>query len=283
MSEKRRIGITAGSGLLPVTLAHRIAADGASPVIIGMEGEAGPDLFAFDFTSLPLERIAYAVPIFRKRGVTHAIFAGGVKQRPKASALRVPVRLWPDLPAVLLALKRGDDGLLGVLVKLMERHGISMIGAHEILPDHVSNSGLLAGPKPEKHLEPTIRIGVGAATIIGSQDIGQAVVAMGRRVIAVEGLEGTDQMLRRIADLRATNRIDANAQPVLIKIAKPGQELRADMPTIGPDTIAGCQAAGIKLICVSAGSTLIMDVKRSLEIANAAKISLMGIDPQEWV
>jgi UDP-2,3-diacylglucosamine hydrolase len=164
----------------------------------------------------------------------------------------------------------------------MERHGISMIGAHDILPDHIATYGIIAGTKPAKALEPTIRIGVEGAELIGNHDIGQAVVAMGRRIIAVEGLEGTDQMLGRVATLRAENRIDAKSQLVLIKIAKPRQELRADMPTIGPGTIEGCTSAGIGTVCVSAGSTLIMDVKQTIKNAKTSGISLIGIDPKEW-
>jgi UDP-2,3-diacylglucosamine hydrolase len=282
MNVSRRIGIIAGSGLLPLTLARRLVAQGETPVMIGMEGEAGPELAEFNPVSLSLERIAYAVPFFKKQGVTHAIFAGGVKRRPKASALRVPVAIWPDVPRVLLALKRGDDGLLGVLVSMMERHGIAMIGAHDILPDHVASYGVIAGSKRDKKLEPVIQVGVAAALIIGSHDIGQAVVVLGRRVIAVEGLEGTDQMLKRVAELRSAGRIENKAELVLIKIAKPDQELRADMPTIGPDTIFGCQAAGIHTICISAGSTLIMDVKQTVGQAKAFGISITGIDPQEW-
>jgi UDP-2,3-diacylglucosamine hydrolase len=281
-SKAKRYGIVAGNGLLPLTLATRMAENGGNPFIIGIEGEAGAALHSFDFVTLPLERIAYSVPLFKKNSVTHVVFAGGVKQRPKPLGLRVPFSLWPDLPAALLALKRGDDGLLAAMVQMFERHSIKIIGAHEILPDHVAPFGVIAGSKPAKKLNPTIRAGVSAAKMIGAHDIGQAVVALGRRVIAVEGIEGTDQMLARIAGLRAEGRLNGQAQPVLIKMAKPNQELRADMPVIGPATIEGCKAAGIALICLSAGSTMIMDVARTIQDAKLAGIDILGIDPDEW-
>lgn len=278
----KRYGIVAGSGLLPITLAERLTAEGVPLQIARIAGEADPALNVYNGIELSLERIAHALPFFKMNGTTHLIFAGGVKRRPNVAALRVPVSLWSSLPSIALALTRGDDGLLATLVRLLERHGISMVGAHDILPDHVAAYGVISGTKPLITLNPTIAAGVHAAVIIGTHDIGQAVVAFGRRVIAVEGIEGTDQMLARVAALRATGRINSRAKLVLIKIAKPGQELRADMPVIGPDTIAGCKAAGIGLICVSANSTMIMDVERTIHEAKLAKVSIIGIDPAEW-
>ena len=282
IAQNTRYGIVAGNGLLPLTLANRLSEQGNQPVIIGIEGEAGDALSAYNCTLLPLERIAYSLPHMKKSGVTHVILAGGVRRRPQTLKLRVPMVIWRDLPAALFALKRGDDGLLAAMVRMFERHGLKVIGAHDILPDHVAPYGVVVGSSPMKSLKLTIQAGVNAATIIGAHDIGQAVVAMGCRVIAVEGLEGTDQMLARVAALRKEGRIDASAKPVLIKLAKPGQELRADMPVIGPATIEGCKAAGISLICISAGSTMIMDVGNTLSQATLAGIDIYGIDPNEW-
>ena len=280
--EKKRYGIIAGSGLLPLTLAKRLSENCVEPFVIGIEGEADNALSVYDCVSLPLERIAYSVPILQKNKVTHVVFAGGVKLRPKPLSLRVPVKLWPDLPAALLGLKRGDDGLLATMVHMFERHGLKIIGAHDILPDHVAPYGVVSGSVPVQASHATIRAGVSAAILIGAQDIGQAVVAVGRRVIAVEGIEGTDQMLARVAGFRKDGRIDAKARPVLVKLAKPNQELRADMPVIGPATIDGCYAAGISLICVSADTTMIMDVENTLKQAKIAGVDIFGIQPNEW-
>jgi UDP-2,3-diacylglucosamine hydrolase len=278
----RRFGVIAGSGLLPITLAEQLHHNGNMPLVIGIAGEAEPALKAFDYVDLPLEKIAYAFPLLKSHGATHVVFAGGVRRRPKIRSLRVPFALWPELPVALFALKRGDDGLLGTIVKMFERQGISVVGAHEILPDQIAPFGVLTGSMPALSFHETIRMGVGVASTIGRYDIGQAVIALGRRVIAIEGIEGTDQMLSRITSLRAEGRIDAHAKPILIKLAKPGQELRADMPVIGPTTIELCSAAGIKLICLSAGSTMVMDVGSTVAQAKMAGISVIGIDPAEW-
>ena len=278
----RRYGIIAGSGMLPVTLAERLVENGDKPVIVGIAGEVDAALRTYDFKVLSLAKIAYALPFFKQQNVTHIIFAGGVQSRPKATALRVPLSLWPEVPAALVALKKGDDGLLGALVRMFERHALKVIGAHEILQDHVAQLGVIIGGKPAASSEVTIHAGVAAARMIGQLDIGQAVVALGRRVIAVEGLEGTDQMLARILALRSNGRINSDAKPVLIKIAKPRQELRVDMPVIGPQTVNGCKAAGIELICVSAESTMIMEVGKTLELAKKSGISIYGLSPEEW-
>ena len=278
----KRYGIIAGNGTLPLAVAVRLAALGAEPVIIGIDGEADSKLTAFGCSFIALEKIAFSLPEFKNRGVTHVVFAGGVMRRPKATALRVPVALWPDLPAALMALKRGDDSLLVTLVKMFERHGIKIVGAHEILPDHIAPRGIIVGEKPATSLHAAIKAGVVAATAIGGLDIGQAVVAMGRRVIAVEGLEGTDEMLARISDLRTAGKIESRAKPVLVKLAKPRQELRADMPVIGPSTIEVCQHAGINLICIGADTTMMMDVGLIQTVAKSAGITVYGIDPAEW-
>ena len=268
--------------MLPVTLAERLVENGDKPVIVGIAGEVDAALRTYDFKVLSLAKIAYALPFFKQQNVTHIIFAGGVQSRPKATALRVPLSLWPEVPAALVALKKGDDGLLGALVRMFERHALKVIGAHEILQDHVAQLGVIIGGKPAASSEVTIHAGVAAARMIGQLDIGQAVVALGRRVIAVEGLEGTDQMLARILALRSNGRINSDAKPVLIKIAKPRQELRVDMPVIGPQTVNGCKAAGIELICVSAESTMIMEVGKTLELAKKSGISIYGLSPEEW-
>ena len=281
-SKPERYGLVAGNGLLPVKLVERLRAMGQQPSIVGIEGECDPSLTTSNDAILPLEKIAYALPILKKAGANRIIFAGGVKRRPKISALRVPIMLWPDVPSVVLALNRGDDSLLVAVVKMFERRGLKIIGAHTILPDHVAPFGVAAGTFPDGSYTDTIRTGVAAADIIGGLDIGQSVVVTGRRIIAVEGIEGTDQMLKRVASFRVNGQIDANAKPVLIKLAKPGQELRTDMPVIGPKTIENCVAAGIALICISANTTLIMESEQTLQTARAAGISIIGIDPADW-
>ncbi|MCU0830134.1 MAG: UDP-2,3-diacylglucosamine diphosphatase LpxI [Rhizobiaceae bacterium] len=271
-----RHAIIAGRGSLPVELARRLAANGDNPFIVRMEGEAGPEMTAWDGVTLSLERIAFSLPEMRKAGVTHVIFAGGVNRRPRWQALRAPWSLLPEVPRLAAKLASGDNDLLSYLVGLVERNGMRMVGAHTVLPDHVVPLGPAGAVSANALNTGHVETAVAAARAIGAADIGQAVVAIGRRIVAVEGAEGTDAMLARVAELRRIGRINGEAPGLLAKFAKPGQEMRADMPTIGPATIDGARAAGILAILVSADQTLMMEAGETVRRADAAGIAIIG-------
>jgi hypothetical protein len=274
-----RTGIIAGGGNLPLELARRLAADGPPPFVIRMVGEAGPELRAFDGVDLELENLAHSVSALKKAMVSRIVFAGSVGRRPKVSALRIPLSLWPYVPGIALKLTRGDNDLLAHCVRKFEGMGLTVIGAHDILPDHVIAEGRAGAVDAPKAAAASLDVAVRACLAIGRLDIGQAVVAVGRRIVAVEGLEGTDAMLGRVADLRRLGRIAADAPAIMVKLAKPAQELRADMPTIGPVTVDSAREAGIVSIHVSAGSTLMMEAAATLAKADAAGIAIIGFIP----
>jgi UDP-2,3-diacylglucosamine hydrolase len=280
IARPHRHAIFAGRGSLPIELAARLVANGEKPFVIRMTGEAGPELADFDGIDLPLERIAHALPAMRKAGVSHVVLAGGVNRRPRWQALRAPWSLMVEIPRIAAMLASGDNDLLAFIVRLLERHGLTMVGAHSILPDHVVPSGPAGRVKVHTLNPGDIASAVSAARVIGAADIGQAIVAVGRRIVAVEGAEGTDAMLARVAQLRASGRIDDKAPALLAKFAKPGQELRADMPTIGPATIDGAKAAGVTVILVGADNTLMMEAGETLRRADAAGIAIVGHEPE---
>jgi DUF1009 family protein len=277
-----RTGIIAGGGSLPLELAKRLSSDGGQPpFVIRMIGEAGPEMQAFDGVDMALENLAHSLAAFRKAGVSRVVFAGAVGRRPRISALRIPFSLWPHLPGVALKLKRGDNDLLSHLVSKIEAQGISIIGAHHILPDHVVPEGRAGQSSPPVAAAGDLRHVVEACLAIGRLDIGQGVVAIGRRIVAVEGAEGTDAMLHRVAALRESGRLPADAPAILVKLAKPGQELRVDMPTIGPVTVESALKAGVAALYVSAESTLMMQAAETLAKADAAGIAIVGIRPEQ--
>jgi UDP-2,3-diacylglucosamine hydrolase len=277
-----RYGVIAGSGQLPIDVARSLAEAGRNPFVIRIAGEADAALLAFSGAELPVSHIAHAVLTLKRAGVAKVVMAGGVGRRPSPWSLRVPLRLWPSLPSALGGLRSGDDRLLRLLIALFERHGLQVVGAHEILPEHVAPLGVIHGRSAPPGLAPAIRSGVAAALALGRLDIGQAVVAAGKRVIAVEGLEGTAEMLARVVRLREAGRLQFGAACILVKLAKPGQELRADMPAIGPDTITSCKAAGVHWIFLSAGSAMVLDAANVAAAATEAGISIIGIDPSQW-
>jgi DUF1009 family protein len=273
-----RIAVIAGSDRLPVDIAEGLEASGKPPLVVMIEGEANPALTSFEHEVLAIEDIGRLVPLLRRRGVTHAVLAGGIARRPGLTALKPRLALLALLPRLVRALRKGDDGVLRALVGHIEAGGIKVVGAHEILPELLAAEGRIAGGTPRSEDWPDIEAAAAAARAIGALDIGQGAVAIGGRVIAVEGIEGTDGLLDRVRLLRAHGRIAAARRGVLVKCAKPGQEQRADLPAIGPATIVGAHAAGLAGIGLEAGRSLVLDHRGVVEEAGRLGIFVIGLE-----
>ncbi|RVA96121.1 UDP-2,3-diacylglucosamine diphosphatase LpxI, partial [Mesorhizobium sp. M7A.F.Ca.CA.004.02.1.1] len=250
-----RVGIIAGGGSLPVEVAAGSAEQGYPPFVILMEGEVDriAELSRYDHESLALEGIGSLVPLLRRHRITHLVLAGEIKRRPRLLALRPSLSLLAVIPLVVMALARGDDGLLKVLARGLEARGVKVVGAHEVVPNLVAAEGVLTKAEPRKLDWRDIEAGLAAAKAIGALDVGQAAIAVGGRAIALEGIEGTAGLLDRAKLLRGHGRIAGKTRGVLVKCAKPGQELRADLPSIGPQTVEAAHAAGLAGIAVEAG------------------------------
>jgi len=271
-----RVAVIAGGGELPRELVRGLTAAGHPPFVIIVGGEDPDGLTGGEHTVLELEEYGRLLPVLRAARATHLVMAGSVSRRPRLRAIRFSIGLVKLLPGIVWALGRGDDALLRVVVGHVEAAGIKVLGSHQILPDILARKGPLTRMGPAASLEPGIAAGFKAARAIGELDIGQAVVAVGRRVVALEGVEGTAAMLSRVADLRASGRISMPGG-VLVKCAKPGQELRADLPTIGPDTVADAHAAGLSGIAVEAGRTIILSQGKVIESAERLGLFVVGI------
>ncbi|MEW9808398.1 LpxI family protein [Mesorhizobium marinum] len=275
-----RIAIIAGSGRLPLDVAENLASRGYPPFVVMMQGEAEPGLAAFDHEELALENIAGLGALFKRRGITHAVMAGGIGRRPRLTALRPSLALLRFLPRVIAGLGKGDDGALRALAGGLESVGITLVGAHQIAPDLLASEGQLNGVAPQKADWRDIDAGAAAARAIGALDIGQAAVAVGGRAIALEGIEGTDLLLERVRDLRSHGRIAGKKRGVLVKCAKPGQELRIDLPTIGPATVTGAHAAGLAGIAVEAERSLVLDAAGVIAEADRLGLFVVGLPPE---
>jgi DUF1009 family protein len=274
------MAVVAGSGRLPVDLAESLAAHGHKPFVVMVQGEASADLASFDHEELALESFAGLGSLLKRRGVTHAVFAGGIGRRPKLSALKPSLALLRFLPRVLVGFAKGDDGALRVLAGTLELFGVSVVGAHEIAPDLLASEGKIAGVSPQKSDWRDIEAAAAAARAIGVLDIGQAAVAIGGRAIALEDIEGTDSLLQRVKALRGHGRIAGKTRGVLVKCAKPGQELRLDLPTIGPATVAAAHAAGLAGIGVEAERSLVLDLAGVIEAADRLGLFVVGLPPE---
>jgi DUF1009 family protein len=275
-----RIGLIAGSGQLPVDVADGLAKAGTSPFVILVGGEA-IELAAFetyDHCSLAPEEIGELVPLLKRNRITHVVMAGGVSRRPSLRRIKWSLPLLRFLPRVVYALTQGDNALLSALVAHLEQNGLKVVGAHEILPDLLARQGVMTKARPSASDRRDIDAALEAALAIGRLDIGQAAVAIGGRAIALEGVEGTDGLLERVKKLRTNGRIAGIKRGVLVKCAKPGQEVRADLPTIGPATIERAHAAGLAGVAVEANRAFILEYAETVDRANALGLFVAGLD-----
>ncbi|MER9078716.1 UDP-2,3-diacylglucosamine diphosphatase LpxI [Mesorhizobium sp. M0895] len=280
-----KVGIIAGGGSLPVEIARALARQGKPPFVVMAAGEVDriADFEPYEQASLRLEDVGSLLPMLKRHHVTHLVTAGHITRRPRLSAMRLNLGLLAWLPSLLVGVTRGDDTVLKLFVRRIERSGIKVVGAHEIVPELVAAEGPLTKTAPRKSDWRDIEAAHAAAKAVGALDIGQAAVAVGGRAIALEGVEGTDGLLERTKQLRGHGRLAGRSRGVLVKCAKPGQELRADLPSIGPLTVEAAHAAGLAGIAVEAGRSLVLEGPATIGRANALGLFVIGLPAAEPV
>jgi UDP-2,3-diacylglucosamine hydrolase len=275
-AERRTLGILAGGGRLPGQVAAAARAAGRSVFLIGLEGFADPAVLApwpHEFVRiLAAGRILAAL---REHGCEDLVLVGPVRRpslldlRPDAEGARVLARIGRAAFA-------GDDGLLAAVVRVFAEEGFRVLGAHEILDEALGPAGLLSHAAPDAVALADIRRGVLVARALGAIDVGQGCVVQQGIVLAVEAAEGTDAMLARCAALAAPGR-----GGVLVKLVKPGQDRRADLPTVGPETLRGAAGAGLRGVAFEAGGTILAERDATIAVADAAGLFLLGLDPDD--
>lgn len=276
-----RLGIIAGHGRLPLHVANAARRAGEDPYIYQLNGESDQDWSGFEHGTFQLGDMPGIAAGFRKAGVSRVVMSGGVQKRPHWHNVRPTWRTLTVVPEVLRALTGyGDDRLLRLVIGLLEREGVEVVGAHSVAPDILAQIGQAGRHAPDKRDQVDIRAGMQAAHALGHLDIGQGAVSVGGRVVALEGLEGTDAMLERVAGLRAEGRLSPRRSGVLVKLCKPGQDMRADLPSVGPKTVATAMQAGLKGVAVEAGRSLVLDREQMIDDADAAGIFLVGVEPE---
>jgi len=272
------VGIFAGRGSLPRELAQHLRSIGREPYIVGIEGEVEPWIDEFNNEVFVWGKLGRFFKHLKSNNIKQVVFAGGVT-RP---TLRFRDMDWGgvvSLSKVMAFMVGGDNSLLTGLMKLFDQHGVKVVGAHEIMPELLTPKGLLFGRKPSKKALHNIDKAFEACKALGALDIGQAAVAVGGRVVAVEGIEGTDGMLERIASMRASGRLyEDGKHGVLVKTMKPEQDMRADLPTIGPQTIDAVIKAGLKGVAIEAGHSLLLEKEKTLAKAKEAGVFVYGLE-----
>lgn len=267
------VGILAGGGPLPGQVARAVEQAGGRVFIIGFQGFAEPEVIGhWPHRMVRLAAAGEILSSLHAHGCRDLVLIGPVR-RPSLVSLRPDATGARILTRIGKALFAGDDGLLGAIVRVLGEEGFTIRGAHEFLPGSVARRGPLGVVIPDAAARSDIALGRHVVRQLGQLDIGQGCVVQGGLVLAVEALEGTDRMLERVASLRQPDRPGG----VLVKMAKPGQERRADLPTIGPRTIAGVMAAGLRGIAMEAGATLITDPAACTAMADEAGLFLTGI------
>jgi DUF1009 family protein len=272
----RKLGLIAGGGGLPLALAEHCRQSGRPYFVIRLRGFADAAMEAHPGELAGIAEIGRIVKLARDAGCEALCFAGVVR-RPDFSALKPDLRGLAWLPGAALAARKGDEALLRFLMGEFEKEGFAIEGAHEVRGDLALALGPLGALAPQDSHGVDIAKALRIAQAIGALDIGQAAVVCDGLVLAVEAQEGTDALLRRVAELPADLRgAPGRRKGVLAKVAKPIQEARVDLPTIGVATIEGADRAGLAGVVGVAGKMLVIDRAAVAAAADAAGLFVVG-------
>jgi DUF1009 family protein len=264
------LGLIAGNGIFPRLVAHGAREAGIDVVAVAHVGETEPQLEA-EVTSLTWIRVGELGKMIRtlkQAGCERAVMAGGIKKARLFSGFR------PDLRgAAFLARMRTlhDDKLLRGIADEIESDGIRVISSTEYLPRLIPSAGVLSRRTPKAHERADVEFGVRVAKAVGSFEIGQTVVVKNGLVLAVEAVEGTDAAIRRGGEL-------ARGGAVVVKVSKPGQDLRFDVPAVGPETIRLMAETGATVLAIEAGKTIVLEREQVLEAAAKAGIAVLAVE-----
>jgi len=267
-----RLAILAGAGPLPRRVVGAAQAAGRDVFVLAFEGETDPCVVeGVPHQWVALGAVGRALKALHTAKARDVVLIGPVR-RPSLATLKLDWRGLQLLTRLGLAGGSGDDRLFKAIVGELEGEGFRVIGADEVVEQLLAPAGLLTRAAPDPAATEDIELGVAVATRLGELDVGQAVVVQQGLVLGVEAVEGTDQLLARCARLRRDG-----PGGVLVKLKKPKQERRADLPTIGPATVAAAVAAGLAGIAVHAGHCLIIDRSAVVEAADRAGLFVVGV------
>jgi DUF1009 family protein len=281
MSGWRKLGVIAGGGELPVVLAEHLAATQRPYFIARLAHMASPSLDPHPGGTFNLGAMGARMDALRDAGCDAVVLIGQVA-RPDLKTLELDDMARAMLPAILAAMQQGDDALLRAVLAEHERAGFRVIGADEVMRDLLAPAGAWGVVAPTEAQKADIKLAAKVASATGALDIGQGVVVCDGLVLAVEAQEGTDSMLRRVAELPVTIRGTPQARRgVLAKRPKPIQERRVDLPTIGVRTIEGVAAAGLAGLAIEAQGALAVRRADMIAAANRAGVFIYGFTKDE--
>jgi DUF1009 family protein len=275
VSGPERIGLIAGSGRFPVLFAETARRRGVQVVAVAHRGETAPELVhhVHAITWVQPGQLQALIDALRGHGVDRTVMVGGIAKP------RLFREIMPDARALAAIARLGklrDDLLLRALADELEGEGIRVVPSTTYLEEILPAPGVLGAHEPTAEQWADIRYGFQVVKGIGRFDIGQSVVVRGGAVMAVEGIEGTDATIRRAGQL-------VNGEIVVVKATKPIQDLRFDLPAVGPDTIRTIAEVRGRALGVEAGRTIVLDRRAMLALADEAGIAVVAVDPAEIV
>ncbi|MDT8375827.1 MAG: UDP-2,3-diacylglucosamine diphosphatase LpxI [Mariprofundaceae bacterium] len=273
MSDSPKIGLIAGYGSFPLEVAEEFNRLGYEVHAVAVRDETSPEIESLTASTcwLHVGQIGSMIKAFRHAGVTEVVMAGKIRKlllfrnfRPDFVALKGLLRM-PD---------RKDDSIMTAVTNILADAGISVLSQVAHAGDMIASQGHLFGPKPSRKNIADMKFGFTQAKGIAGLDIGQTVVVQEKAVLAVEAIEGTDEAIRRGGEL-------GSGKAVVVKVAKPDQDLRFDVPAFGPDTLEVMHASGCTALAVEAGLTLMLERHRIGELAQKYGISVYGMNRDE--
>jgi UDP-2,3-diacylglucosamine hydrolase len=273
----RVVGILAGGGSLPREVAEHVVARGGRVHIVALAGESDADFAAFPTTVVGWAQVGAMVRVLRNAACDDLVIVGSVR-RPDLGALRPDLGFWRNLPSILRIIAAGgDDSVLTRVVRFFEGQGFHVVGPGEAAPELVVGEGPLGHIAAPREALGEVALGFDVVRALGPFDVGQAVVVARGRVVAIEGVGGTDAMLARVgAGRRPAEPGGEGRSGILVKRPKPGQELRIDLPAIGPDTVRRSADAGLAGIAVLARGALAAERTALCELADTSGLFVQG-------
>jgi len=267
-----KFGLIAGNGKFPFLVLEGAKKQGVSVCVVAIREETDKRIeeIAEKVVWVGIGQLGKMISFFKKEGVTQAIMAGQVKHVQIFSGvlpdLRMIKMLW-NLP------QRNTDALIGGVAAEMLREGIELIDSTYFIQDHLAHEGVLSKRKPDATEQGNIEYGLQIAGEIARLDLGQTIVVRAKACVAIEAMEGTDAVIKRAGEL-------ARGKLTVVKVAKPNQDMRFDVPVVGTPTIETMIAAGATCLCLTARKTLIFDRAEMLELANQNKIAVVVVESE---
>jgi UDP-2,3-diacylglucosamine hydrolase len=275
------IALICGGGSLPFAVARSLEARGRRVLLVAFRHWADPAaVVRHRHEWVSLGQLGRIMRFARAEGCRDIVFIGTLV-RPSLTQLRFDWITLRALPGLVRSFRGGDDHLLSGIARIFEHHGFRLLGAHEVAPDILVPEGALGRRAPSARDRQDIAQALALLAAIGPYDVGQAAVICDARVLAIEAAEGTDGLLDRVAQMRASGHIRApERRGVLVKAPKLAQDRRFDLPAIGPKTVEGVARAGLAGLAVVAGETVIAEPDRVARLADELGVFVVGLAPE---